>query len=420
MNIYLFILLVVLLLVVLLWLSTARFVTPESGKITAISSLGTIVKVIGNQLPEQTTKYYGADQDNKLPIRIDEKDTTWFFVIWPYRIASFDYRRKRFKTLKEVREEKGEIRWQPTEREYSEKGGYGKILPNGPDTIVLGEWIDRNKKSLFLLEQDGIELPFSSKDGVTGQAKASITYVIWNYARAISSMYDIKSVPEKAVKDYYRNWSGNAEYEILKKTTFDAAQHIEGQQDDFLIRLNKEVYETGIVIKDIFIEDFFINQESRDAIELQEQIKAGEKRAMAKQFEIDQDIAKIELTAKATANGSELIAAAEAKNINVKGLAENTVAADREAKLNEIAIDRTQREVDIQLTANGKIIDKMIKYKKTEDVTEVESMKALSNLPGTLFITGQKGNMSQFDDKMVERITANILTPKKKEVPNEK
>lgn len=416
MNIYLLIPLCIVAIALAWWLSTIRLITPTSGQLMGIAWFEEITTVVGNGIPKDPISFKDLD-GNPLKLRIDKESTSSLLIIWPQKLFVFDYRYKKFKTLKEIRETGGQLRWQPT----AEKDENGKLIPNSPETIALGEWKEVNKKTLFSKERDDIKLPFQSKDGIQGVGKGYIKYRVWEYSLAVSTMHDIKTDPEKAIADLYRNWASTKDYiKDIKGATFEDIDNYK----EFLINLNKEIYTSGTIVEGIYVEEFFIEPGSRDVLEKQEEARKAELDQLTQAeknkvlvLQASGDAAAKTILANNQAANSKVIAEADGENKKTIGMKENEVKVDLQRKLNDAEVALIQSETDIQLEAAKKVIDKMIEYKGKEDTTAVNRIKELPRLKENatfVYVEGNSSdNLEQFDDELVKQTVANLITKKK-------
>lgn len=191
-----------------IWLSTIQFFEPEQGQLAVMRRFKKHILIIGNGIPEiEISKEIFDVPGVNLEIKIDSQ-RDWYLTIWPYNIAVFSYKRKRFTTIDKILGTNGELVWQPKLRKDENE----KEIPNGPKTIGLGEWTERKKISLFALEREEVALPFLTKDGYRGTAFAYMKYVVWDISAAISATYQFKIDPEKSTFDKFQRWARGVEY----------------------------------------------------------------------------------------------------------------------------------------------------------------------------------------------------------------
>ena len=189
-------------IVLALWLSTIRFFKPTQGQLAVLTYFNKHVMVIGAGVPKFKIKKEIFDVPGKrLIIRIGGQ-RAWYLTIFPFGIASFEYRLKKFRTLAEVTKTGGDLRWQP----LIPKDDNGKLLKteNDPKTIVLGEWKE-TKSSLFFREREEVAIRFLTVDGYRGTAFAYLKYLVWDMSAAISTTYQFKVDPEKSVIDKFES-----------------------------------------------------------------------------------------------------------------------------------------------------------------------------------------------------------------------
>ena len=172
-------------IVIALWLSTIHFYQPEEGQLSVIKRFKTHITIVGVGIPDIPIPKEIFDVPGVDPkIKIDSSKS-FYFLIWPYSIGLFDYRYKKFRTLKEIRTTNGEVRWQPLIPK--DKTGIATKTTNDPDTIALGEWKEIKKSSLFAREREDIAIPFLTRDGYRGTAFGYLKYIVYNYSAAIST-----------------------------------------------------------------------------------------------------------------------------------------------------------------------------------------------------------------------------------------
>src|SRR5690349_1143891 len=104
---------IILGIVLAVWLSSIRKYEPEQGQLSVIRFFKKHVMTVGVGVPNIPIKKEVFDIPGvDLSIKIDSNKSV-YFLIWPFNVAVFDYRYKKFRTLKEIKDTKGEIRWQP-------------------------------------------------------------------------------------------------------------------------------------------------------------------------------------------------------------------------------------------------------------------------------------------------------------------
>lgn len=400
-----------------LWLSTISLTQPDQGQLSILTYFNKHIMIVGNGIPDiAITKEIFDVPGVTLPkIKIDGQ-RAFYITIWPFGIETFEYRYKRFRTLKEVTESKGSIRWQPKTKDGT---------PNTVDTMVLGEWKESNKKSLFVREREEIAIPFLSLDGYRGTVFAYMKYLVWDCSAAISTTYQFKTDPEKSTIDKFQKWARGVKYLTkLYGVSFDELP--DGRE--FIRKVNANIYLTGVLLEDIEFFDFVLDPESQDLLEAQEKIKKAN---------IDLAEAKIlQNVAEALGEGEKKkkkkIAEGDAYAIDKTGRATNTIqiALDKNLKSNEVAQFKSKQSIErenevkefkaktqITLSANGKIIEKIKQLKKTPDATMVRKYTALGGMNNlnTLILHGDtSGGGDKLDELLESNILANqIINPKK-------
>ncbi len=128
----------------LLWLTTVKIIKPPAGGKMMVGIFNKPLWEIGNTLPvvKITAEMIDLTPEelNEIQPKVDF-DCSWFLTIWPLCVIPFDYRYKHYKTIKEIRDSKGSIVWQPTLQPDGKE--------NTPDTIALGEWKEEMKTMLW-------------------------------------------------------------------------------------------------------------------------------------------------------------------------------------------------------------------------------------------------------------------------------
>lgn len=412
----------------ILWFITLRFFTPIQGETSIVAFFNKHIRIIGVGIPEITIRKEILPEsiwdivlksDKKtVKVQVDDSTSSIKVTLFPQKIVSFPYKYKKIKTLKEVEQSNGEIRWQP-ELEKKQDGTLLKTK-NDPTTMVLGEWTE-TKKSLFVRERDQIGLKFKSGDGVSGMQEAYIKYIVWNMSRAISSVHNFKDDPEKAIQTEFASYTKDKDF-ITQIQGFNFRNY--AGADDFLRRTNEDIWMTGVLVEDIEFGEVYLNPDSRDIIEKQEKIK----KAKIDQLAAIEEAKTLEIQGKGEANKTRAIAegnadairttaAAEAESVQKVGTAENTVAVDKDKQLKRNETDQFKEKQDIQLKNNGKLINKLAKYKGVIDQTEVKKWEFLGKLRGTLVMKDTSTEGSSLDDKLLENnILGNTITNNKKPI----
>lgn len=330
-------------------------------------------------------------------IRIHSQHS-WQATIWPYSFASFEYRYKKFRTLDEVRTTGGKPEWQPS----IEKDTDGKLVKkeNGPDTIVLGEWKETNKKSLFAREREEIVIHFRSSDGIQAVVKAYIKFLVWDVSAAISATYQFKVDPEKTIIDKFQDWAKNKKYFTdINGISFEKMDENDLNAKNFFTDLNKSIYMTGVIVEDVELTEFIIEPDSKDVAEAQEKIIESQFLLQAEEIEADRK--------EKVGEGNRR--QKEKENLATKDLLEKeaavAVSKDKELKQNEVGQYQKMKKID--LNVNGKLLTKLEEYKKVGDKTEIAKYRALGKVTGTLVLheASSKGG-SNLDDV----IEGNIIT----------
>jgi hypothetical protein len=425
------IVLIIIGIAITFWLSTIRFFTTTQGQLSVLTFLGEHISVIGIGIPEievakikvGTLEILDNATAKDVVIRIDSQRPFQITAI-PYKIATFDYSYKKYKTLKEVRETNGKIRWQPT----PEKDKDDKKIENGPDTIVLGEWKEIARTGLYLREREESYIPFQSQDGVLGVIGCYIKFFVWDMSLAISTTHNFKTDPEKAIIDTTQNWAKSKNYlNDIKGVSFEG---VILSDQTFLQQLNRDIYLTGIIVEGIEFTSFYVEPESRDVLEAQEKIEknkilflAEESNKKLKEKQAEGDALKTTIAAKATADSINMVAAAKAQEIEITGKAKNLIETDLDKKLKTNEVDQlktkleTEREnavkefdskTKITLEANSKVIEKIGELKKIPDATEKAKYDALALSKVTTLMMPGADNTS--GDKLDELLQSQIIT----------
>ena len=348
-------------------------------------------------------------------VNVDDSYSSLKVTFFPQKIARFNYKYKKIKTLAEVEATNGNIRWQP-DLEKKDDGTFLKPK-NDPTTMVLAEWTEK-KNSLFVRERDQIGLEFRSGDGVMGMQEAYIKYIVWDMSRAISSVHNFKDDPEKAVQTEFASYAKDKDF-ITQIQGFNFRDY--AGADDFLKKTNEDIWMTGILVEDIEFGAIYLQPESRDILEKQEEIKkakidqlAAIEKAKTAEIEGKGQADKTRAIATGDADAITIKAKAEAERTTKVGQAENAIAIDKDKQFKRNETDQFKEKQDIQLKNNGVLIDKLATYKGVIDQTEVKKWKFLGKLRGTLVMKDNSAEGSSLDDKLLENnILANTITNKK-------
>jgi hypothetical protein len=423
-------LLLAILALLVWWLTTLKLYEPENGQLAVLTKFGKHIKVIAVGVPEEEVEVKDKDGTTILILglgysRAPEKDSernyvlpvvikaSWMLLIWPFGIEIFPYAYKRHKTLKEIRETKGELRWTPE----TERDATGREIPLSEDTMALGLWKEENKTSLFFREREDARFPFrTGGDGVQGNFSAFLMFFIWNPSAAISAVKDFKADHEKAAIDLFRHWAGKPEREYLRDVqgiSFDKIKDADVNAEAFFWDINRENYHVGVFLEDIKLEEPYLYKAGRDVLEQKELATKNLYAQAATEIANKTAIMVADTDAEVTKKRGE----AEAKVIAIKGESENKVA--QENRLNEVAaeVQKEEKITAIKLDAAGKVIDKAIEYKEKEDVTEVKKWEGAGKTNGTLVIVEGKKNQdnSQFDDLLVGNAISSLIGNKQKQ-----
>lgn len=427
-------LLIILLLLVILWVVTGKFPTPPQGETMIVGWFQSHSKTIGIGIPEVTIDESNIPEElrdtllyqkrpidpnghRQVKIAIDDTTSSFLILLWPKRVISFFYKRKKFKTLKEIKETKGEIRWQPS----IPKDTNGKPIKteNDPETMALGEWTEK-MTSLYVREREEIGLKFISRDGIKGIKKAYMKLIIWNQSRAISSVKNFKDDPEKAVFDLFQHYAKEQDfYEGIQGFSFEYYK----ERQKFLQETNKDIWMTGVLLEDIEFEETYLEPESVDILEEREKIQkekikqqVAEESIKTKQREGEALAAKQLAEAQGYQKSQALKADADADYAEKTGKVNNAIEVEKDERLKTNYTRQYQELKKIDLENGGKLIEKLGEYKGIEDKTEVEKMKALGNVKGTVvYHEGGSASGSKLDDKILEGllIANQTVNPKK-------
>lgn len=373
----------------LLWASTIRLVEPPTGQLMVVQRFRKHVRVFDNTPPISLPENHLSDKA-KWAIRnhvgIPTSDASWHLVAWPDSIATSEFRYKKFRPLSSVQTTGGIVAWQP-KKDLSDKQAMS------PDTIVLGEWKEDNKTSLFKREREDIVISFRSKDGVNAVVKGYIKFFVWDVSAAISATYQFKADPEKTIADLFQNWAKDKKYfEDINGISFET---VNSGTPTLLQKLNDQIYLTGVVIEDVELTEFIIDPDSKDVAEEHEKkLKAGIKLATA-----TTDKARLKVEGEGERDKQFELNKAEQDKLDKER--EVAVQKDKELKGNETAQYKKMKEIDVK--NNGLLIDKLAEFKTVPDQTEIEKAKALGAVTGTL-IYHEKGSSdgSNLDDKIIE------------------
>lgn len=425
---------IILVLIAILWIATGKFPTPPQGETLIVGWFKSHTKIVGIGLPEvtidekiipkelrDTLLYEKRPIDPKgqrqVKIAVDDTTSSVLILLWPKRVITFFYKRKKFKTLKEIKETKGEIRWQPS----IPKDNNGKPIKaeNDPDTIALGEWTEK-MDSLYVREREETGLKFISKDGIKGVKQAYMKLIIWNQSLAISSVKNFKDDPEKAVFDLFQSYAKNQNFYIgIQGFSFE---HYDGR-DAFLQETNRDIWMTGVILEDIEFEETYLEPESADILEKREKIEAekiqqqiAEASIKTKELEGQALAAKKVAEAEGYKNAKSLEAKADADYAEKTGKVNNDIEVQKDELLKTNYTNQYQKLKNIDLENGGKLIEKLATYKEVKDVTEIAKMEALGKVTGTVvYHEGASSSGSKLDDKIIEGllIANQTVNPKK-------
>ncbi len=423
-------------IILAVWLSTLRIYEPPSGELSTLRFFKWNIMVLGIDIPDVRIdpKRFNVPGKN-LQIKVDGKRPI-YVLIYPLNIAIFSYRYKKFRTLKEVEETGADLRWEPLipKDEKTKKPIADK---NDPKTIVLAEWKEPRKKTLFVLEREDVVFPFLTKDGYRGVAFGYMKYITWNMAAAISNTYQFKNDPEKAALDKFQKWTRGVDY--LTKVygvSFDELP----EADEFYQDINAENYISGAILQGIEFTDFKLDPESQDLLEEQENIKKASIKLQAATI-----TAKVvEKEGEGLKNRQKQIADGESYAITKKGSADNTVkiTLDKSLKANETLQYKQKQQIErendvkeyrakkqIDLSNNSKLLTKIGSLKRIPEKTYVEMQKLkyaglgkLTNL-STLILhedTKPESPGSTIDEMLEANIVSNQIVHPSKAIANEK
>lgn len=361
--------------------------------------LETFGNIVGITIP--TKKLGPLSKATVTEIRVDDKKSAWRLLIWPESIAMFEYRYKKFRPLSAVRSSGGIVVWEPPID--IDKAGKPVKTANDPDTIVLGEWVEYRKQSLFVREREDFVIRFRSKDGINATVKGYIKFLVWDVSAAISATYQFKVDPEKVIIDQFQNWAKNKDY--FSGINGISFEKMDGA-DKFFEDLNDDIYATGVIVEDVELTEFIIEPNSKDIAEAQELKLKNELRKAAEKIESERK--EIEGEGNKAKKLAENLAEEDLQKREAAVAAEK----DKLLKVNETTQYTEMRKVDLE--NNVKLITKLMKYKGTVDETEVQKARELGKVTGTL-IYHEKGSTdgSNFDDKLIEsNIIAQTLNKK--------
>ncbi len=422
----LIIILVVLLIPLGWWLSTLRYVKTPPGQTKMIAWFDEPMLIVGNTLPniEITPDIIDlpADELKEIQPKIDRKGAIVWKIFPMEENVFFDYRYKHFKTIKEILATKGEIKWQPT----IPLGEDGKPIykENSTDTIALGEWKEIGKQTLFIRERESIVIKFTSKDPIRGVKKAYIRFIVWNMALATKSLYNSKEDAEKKITDMFQEWARTKGYfEDIQGIGFASIDHNNVTGKQFIKDLNKEIYKSGVVVEGVDLFEDFIEPGSQDVYDAKEKEIKG--KLLLKAAKIDTSIAKAQGQAakekqleinKGEANRLKITNDAEV--IKDKKLKQNEVDQNKKNLQNEktIRVSEFREKTKIAVNGNGKVIDKVIKAKKTPDASTVKKWSSIEKSKITTFVDNSgRDSTDNLDEDLTGHVTANLITLPKPE-----
>lgn len=428
--------LIIIGIILAVWLSTIRFFQPEQGQIAVITYFKNHLMIVGSGIPEiEIPEKIFNVPNKKLTVKIDSQ-RAWYITIYPYGIAKFNYRLKKFRTIEEIKSSDGKLRWQPLIGK-NEKDASGKPkTENSPDTIALGEW-NQPKTSLFFREREEIAIPFLTKDGYRGTAWAYLKFLVWEMSAAISVTYQFKVDPEKSTIDIFQRWCRSAEYltEVYGVSFEELPKSMEFYQE-----INASNYISGAILEDIEFFNFVLDPESQDLLEEQENIKKAEIKLLT--AEKLADVAEKE--GEGLKRRQKQIADGESYTITKKGSADNTVkiTLDKSLKANETLQYKQKQQIErendvkeyrakkqIDLSNNSKLLTKIGSLKRIPEKTYVEMQKLkyaglgkLTNL-STLILhedTKPESPGSTIDEMLEANIVSNQIVHPSKAIANEK
>jgi hypothetical protein len=392
------------------WLRTIRFHEPEEGQLYVLKWFNRHIAIIGCgvvNIPISPDRLdpgiLDTDQPVATPIAVRVDMTTSFMItIWPLRGAVFEYRYKKFRTRKKVAETGGVPVWEPYVGLDNNKR---PVKDTSPNTIILGEWVERDKTSLFVRERDEIVIHIRSIDGVEAVVKGYLKYLVWNMSRAISTTYQAKADPEKAIIDRFQDWAKNKKY--FKEIQGISFEKIEANNArTFFRELNESIYATGVIVEDVELTQFIIEPQSQDVADALEGIIENEFLKDAEVIESERK--KIEGQGNQDKQMLENIAAEDLLK------RQSTVAVMQDKGLKQNEVDQYRAEKAIDLENNAKLIDKLGEYKKIPDITEVDKYKHLGKTKGTVVIhEANSAGGSNLDDVLEGNIISKSIKPTK-------
>jgi hypothetical protein len=362
-----------------------RSLTPDEGESYVITFLG--IHILEVKIGDPSAKWY-----QKLP---------FYPLGWPLNKASFIYEWAQLMTYQEYLEKveiskrktdySVTILWQPR---YKPEDLGNDSLPKDKTVKVL---VSRKERmySLRALESYTLAVQFETSEGWHGYRLFTLFLEIESLSKVISKSRHWQQASSLPFQGEYNAWSKEVPYEKLRKTTIRELDIELGKSktDSFVDEINENIKNLfGYFIKSVNGGDFYLDPESEDLRESQEQKKKSQDKQDS--AVIEAETLRIQTEAKANARRIEAKANADASRIESEGEAD-AILKKGQAE-NEIIEERTEIAVNA-VKDLGKVAKEINKSKF--------GAEGLGKLPG-VYIEGGSEQTAVNPQKIVEGILA--------------
>jgi hypothetical protein len=300
----------------------------------------------------------------------------FYILFWPFKIAIFWYQWVEEMTYTEYLEKKeiakvtknydARIEWQPQYRQ-------DELIAQGPSELI-GTPLDKTvrilvarkekMKSLKKIEAYSFVAPFETSNNFRGSRIFTLYLEIEDMSTPISRIHNWQKAASQVFSTEFTAWSKKVSYTKFLETTIEQLKIALGTTDgSFLDEINENLQHLKFKISRAEAGPVYLNLESRDMLESQEEeekaanrLAATQKDAQGKKaladalaYEIKQkgiaEAAALEQKGIAEANNAKKMGEAEAANVELIGTAEVGVLSQKTKTLQKFVQNTNQYSV---------------------------------------------------------------------------